>query len=272
VGVSAKIADYLDEFSRTWVGWQFPPVVRELADTGWCPDLRAHYCPRCGGSVGPGEVRRNEAGERKTDEPAGCAACKKTSGIADGVVRLGHYDDMLREWVLAVKYRQWAAMGEALGRMLAEQVAHAAVVNLDRTVVVPMPMPWQRRLYRGIDHARVLASGVADELGLPIVRCLAKDNGPPMVSLTRKERVVFAGRGMRVRRRWGGWPLDELDVLLVDDVRTSGASLRRAAKILHALRARRVIAAVVAVADESGRRGLKQLENQQKDVESDGDG
>ena len=45
-------------------------------------------------------------------------------------------------------------MGEALGRLLGTAVAERDVVDMDRIVIVPMPMPWQRRFYRGIDHAR----------------------------------------------------------------------------------------------------------------------
>jgi predicted amidophosphoribosyltransferase len=236
------ILDFLDAASEAWLGWRAPPVLRAFEAASWTPDALGTYCGRCGGSIGPGEAVES-----------GCGVCRGGSGIGDGVVRLGHHDGALREWILGIKYAQWAAMGEALGRQLAQQVLAANLITSDAAVVVPMPMPWQRRLYRGIDHARVIAGAVANALNAPMVPCLAKSNGPPMVALTASERQASGGRGMHVAKRWGGWVLSDLDALIVDDVWTTGASLRAAVRLLRTLGARSVVAAVLAVADDSGR-------------------
>ncbi len=111
-----------------------------------------------------------------------------------------------------------------------------------------MPMPWQRRLYRGIDHARVIAGGVAAELDAPLLSLLARANGPPQVSLRATQRSRNAGR-MRRQRRAHLLPLDGHTVVLVDDVRTSGASLEAAARLIRRLGAGRVVGGVLAVAD-----------------------
>lgn len=240
---SRRVLEFLDSASEAWLGWHAPPVSRAFEDAAWKPDEHGCYCVRCGGSSGPGEAVES-----------GCGACRGGSGIGDGVVRLGHHDGALREWVLGIKYAQWAAMGGALGRQLGRQVQAANLINSDAAVVVPMPMPWQRRLYRGIDHARVIAGAVASELNAPLVPCLAKSNGPPMVALTASERQASGGRGMHVARRWGGWDLSDLDAVIVDDVRTTGSSLRAAVRLLRTLGAKRVVAAILAVADDSGRK------------------
>lgn len=223
-----------------------PPVHRAFEDAKWSPDDRNSYCGRCGGSTGLGEA--NESG---------CGTCRNKTASTDGVVRLGRYSEELREWIVQVKYAQWAAMGQALGRRLGNAVLECNLVEQDSTVVVPMPMPWQRRLYRGIDHARVIAAAVAQRLCAPMVSCLMKNNGPPMVSLTATERAALGGRGMRIRPRWGGWPLEGLDVVIVDDVRTTGASIRGAVRLLRSMNARSVIAALVAVAEDEDRRTVR---------------
>jgi ComF family protein len=170
------------------------------------------------------------------------------------VIRLGTYDGAMREMILAIKFQRWWEMGRTLGRMLGDRVAADVELERRNTVVVPVPMPWQRRLFRGIDHARVIASGVAEAIDVPMWTVLSKVNGAPQLALGTSERTREGGRGLRIRSRLGGWELEGRDVVLVDDVRTTGATLRRAARLLNELKPRRVIVAVVAVADDRTRR------------------
>jgi predicted amidophosphoribosyltransferase len=163
---------------------------------------------------------------------------------------LGAYAGPLREWVRAIKYRRWSAMAGCLGRDLARSVA-ARTPTGSRLVVVPMPMPWARRLYRGIDHAREIAAAVAGELRSPLAAALSRYDGPPQVTLTASARAR-AGAGIRLRRRVR--PLAGRTVVLVDDVCTTGASLRIATRLLLRLRPARVVAAVLTGADPPGRR------------------
>ena len=63
------------------------------------------------------------------------------------IVRLGPYTADLRNWILEVKYyRRWGEMAHIMGRMLGEAILEKRIVSRDRAVVVPMPMPWQRRV------------------------------------------------------------------------------------------------------------------------------
>jgi predicted amidophosphoribosyltransferase len=237
--------DWLESVERTWLGWTFPPTRLVFAETGWAPDDEGCYCGRCGASVGPGEVT-----------PGGCGSCRDAPAPADGVVRLGAYSGRLREWVRAIKYRGWAEMADALGRRLGAAVARCQVrqgaLDPDLTVAVPMPMPWQRRLYRGIDHARLIGAGVAAELDVGLLVALAKANGRPQVSLSAGQRARGGG-GLRLRRQARRLRLEDVQVILVDDVRTSGASLRAAGRLLRRLGPRRVLAAVLAVTDDRSR-------------------
>ena len=81
---------------------------------------------------------------------------------------------------------------------------------------------------------------------------LAFWNGPPQVSLSAGHRA--RGRlGIRVRRHARRVRLDDVQVVLVDDVRTSGASLRTAARHLRRLGPQRLLAAVLAATDDRAR-------------------
>lgn len=233
----------LDELVRETVGYSLPPVEEVIDKAGPGAIALGDYCTRCGDSIGEGEVIAG-----------GCVACRDHTAIGDHVVRLGSYEDSLRELVLAVKFQKWWEMGRTLGRMLGDRVAADVQLKQRNAVVVPVPMPWQRRLYRGIDHARVIASGVAEAVEAPMWSVLSKVNGAPQLALQPSARHAMGGRGLRVRHRMGGWDLAGRDVVLVDDVRTTGATLRRAVKLLRGFQPARIVVAVVAVADDSARR------------------
>lgn len=243
--------ELLENACEYWLGYSLPPVERVLREAGWKADSPDAYCPRCGVSVAFGEATES-----------GCGTCRDRpaiTGKGGGVVRLGSYSDDLRQWVLAIKYKGYAEMGWRLGRELGQSLASREMMRTDMPVViVPMPMPWQRRMYRGIDHAHVIASGVADQLGAPILRLLSKRNGPPQVTLPRSQRRRSGSQGLKIRAfgRYvpGGRWVAGTTVILVDDVCTTGATLKAASRLLRLLKPSQVIAAVIVVSDDKARR------------------
>jgi predicted amidophosphoribosyltransferase len=264
-----RVVDYFDGVAESWIGYAFPPAWRAIEHSKWKPDESAAYCLRCGDSVGAGEATES-----------GCGTCREGAelegGIANGVIRLGIFTDDLRDWVHAIKFGRWVEMGEELGRRLGEAVAVANVVDARRAIVVPMPMPWQRRLFRGVDHSCVVARAAARQLHSPLVKALARDNYMPQVSLPPSIRKRSGSHGLRVRNRWlwDNWihmmneswrrsgrdktPLRDVQVVLVDDVRTTGATLKAAARLLRTLKPDNIVCAVLAVSDSQARRERKE--------------
>jgi predicted amidophosphoribosyltransferase len=100
-------------------------------------------------------------------------------------------------------------------------------------VVTWAPTSARRRSERGYDQAEVLAKAVARRLGVPCRSLLRRlpDSGP-QTGRTRSERLVgpgFAGKRQAPPR-----------VLLIDDVVTTGSTLRSAAGVLRMMGAREV--------------------------------
>ncbi len=240
---TAKLGAWIDDVQQTWLGWSLPPAQRAIADAQWKRDDANSYCRRCGSSVGAGEA---------TD--SGCGSCRGKPMPVDAVIRLGAYTDPLRHWIPAIKYQRWSDMAELLGRQLGVALTESKLLDVSRCIVVPMPMPWQRRIYRGIDHALAIAGATAAELRAPLLRVLAAANGTPQVALSRTDRLRRGGRSIRLRRRPGGWKVSHVQIVLVDDVRTTGASMQRAARLLRRSQPAGVIAAVLAVSDDRARR------------------
>jgi len=192
-----------------------------------------------------------------------CRACAGRSSPFAGIVRLGVHAGGWRDSVLALKYGRDRRCGEQLGEMLAQQWMRAFdALPLWRSehrgawCVVPVPMPLARRIERGIDHAQVIAKAFGRATSMRVIRALSQQSGVNQARLDRSARVARSGR-MKWRLRARAM-CSERDAqcetavqqwVIVDDVMTTGATLREVAAVIHARVPRaRIAAAVVAVA------------------------
>lgn len=200
------------------------PEILTLAErarqANWMPDQPETWCERCGEPVGPHER-----------SAAGCRACHDQKMPWQRFVRLGPLEGELRQWVHEIKFARGHRLARELGQLLGTQVALAmgsdgpasAGEPLRSCVVVPVPTTYRRRLGRGIDHAMQIALGVSTTLGVPCQRWLARAHGRPQRGLSRTDRLRNARGVFRARGALGeGTPAM---VVLVDDVRTTGATL-----------------------------------------------
>lgn len=145
---------------------------------------------------------------------------------------LGPYDGPLGAALRAAKFGPDLRRMEGLGQLLAA----AAVGRLPRVdAVVPVPVPRLRRWRRGFDQGQVLAEPVARALGRPCLAVLGRRSSPPLsrgadlAARQRRARASFRARAGAPRR-----------VLLVDDVRTTGATAAVCADELLGAGAQRV--------------------------------
>ncbi|MCC6678065.1 MAG: ComF family protein [Phycisphaerales bacterium] len=220
------------EFERAFLAPTHEPIARRAAELGWHPDAADAYCPRCAGTVGPHEVRAILG----PGSALGCNDCRDRRLRWARAVRLGPYAGPLRDWIQELKFERFRPAGRDLGRLLGERLMvelAAAGVEPARAVLVPIPMSRRRRLARGIDHTLVLARGIREVTGLPIARALARRHRPSQLEVPASQRRANASRSFRVRR--GAIVAGELRgkvVVVVDDVRTTGATLTAACRAL----------------------------------------
>jgi predicted amidophosphoribosyltransferase len=152
-------------------------------------------------------------------------------------VAIGVYAGVAGQAVRALKFSGRRSLARTLGGRLA-LVIGALPIRPDAVVAVPAN-PW-RRLRRGHDPALALARAVADALGLPVWRSLERrrHGRPQSAAPDRRSNVrgAFVARGT----------LAGANLLLVDDVITSGATALEAALALRQAGAVRVWVAAAA--------------------------
>lgn len=161
---------------------------------------------------------------------------------------LGQYKDPpLSAWILAFKHGHRADLAEPLGALLAQRVLTRwgkSEGGLGPGVLVPVPLHPARRVERGYDQAWELAVVLGRHLGWPVEAALRRvRSSAPQGSWRALERGKNVEQAFApVPQRAAG--LEGRDLWLVDDVSTSGETLRCCRKALgsHSVRGALVLA------------------------------
>ncbi len=254
------MAAWWRQVEDTWLLPVSPPLDVRIERLGWHPDPPGAACDRCGTTVGTGESTSGIP-------EFGCSACREVALPWDRFVRLGEYHAHLADWVQETKFSRCHWLGESLGIELARHLINVGALgnpaNTKGVCVVPVATSLRRRLARGIDHAGCVARGVARELNCPLIAALHRAHRPTQRGLSPTAREANVAGAFSLR---SGIDLTGRTVILVDDVRTTGATLREAARAVmgtsrrrpgekrHQGKPARLIVAVLAVTPDPARK------------------
>jgi len=179
------------------------------------PRIMPPFCPKCG-----------------IPQPSGilCPGCVSWQVEIDGVRSPFRFGGVIREAIHQLKYRHLRALAEPLAELLNNYLASN---HMPGEVLVPVPLHRERLRERGYNQSSLLAKELGKLINLPVVDdCLIRQRSalPQARTSTVEERHsnvadAFICRGRRLRDK---------EILLIDDVATSGATLDACATALKA--------------------------------------
>jgi len=184
-------------------------------------------CPRCGRPQPNGML---------------CSGCVGWQAEIDGIRSPFQFDGVMRQAIHQLKYRNLRALAQPLAKLLNDYLMTNPVPG---EVLVPVPLHQKRLRERGYNQSCLLTEELGKLISLPVVNdCLIRQRHAPPQARTstvgeRRNNVAgaFTCRDHTPRGK---------QVLLIDDVSTSGATLDACAAALKAAGASSVWGLVLA--------------------------
>jgi ComF family protein len=169
-----------------------------------------------------------------------CGNCLNAAPEFDATHTLFTYTYPLDALLQQYKYNDMLHLAQVFAAIFQDQ-KRINKSNID--LIIPMPMHALRLRERGFNQALEIARSLAKNLQLPLdyQSCLRTKLTPPQASLPLKDRVKNIREVFECRTSMQG-----LNVAIVDDVMTTGASLNELAKTLKKAGAARVECWVIA--------------------------
>lgn len=179
-----------------------------------------------------------------------CRLCRDLRLYFERAIAIGDYRGLLQQKVVQMK-RQWNdTTAIQFGKLLASLLDKFDIPeNID--LIVPVPTHWTRRLQRkGFHGSYLVAEGVRKQTGWRLasgvlkLRHRTKKQGT--LSIRQRYQNVKSAFTAGQPGQQGRNSLQDMRVLLVDDVMTSGATASEASRAMIQAGAKRVFVAVVA--------------------------
>lgn len=163
-----------------------------------------------------------------------CLTCQKKTHL-NGLVFIAPYQNQLvQKLIHSFKYELAKGLAKPLASLMAKTILDSELKNLflkDDWLIVPIPLHLKKLRERGFNQAELLAKEISQETKIPFgEKVLIKiKNTLSQTTLQEKERKenikgVFDIKNINL--------LKNKNVILVDDVTTTSATLEEAAKIL----------------------------------------
>jgi ComF family protein len=174
-----------------------------------------------------------------------CGECMKEKPPFEKASAYGSYEGGLRELIHLLKYDHVLSAADVLGRMLAEATTDLEAEFVDAPLVVPVPLHQSKLRQRGFNQSELIARAMAKasgrELEIAPKLLIRKRETDSQTGLTRQQRIANLRGAFGVTNAIAG-----CDILLVDDVFTTGTTSSECARVLRRAGAKRIWVATVA--------------------------
>jgi ComF family protein len=159
-----------------------------------------------------------------------CGDCTISKPAYSVARALGHYDATLLGAIHNFKYRGKTASGKILGRLMAEN-DYPAVDFQEYTLTIPVPLHVRRLRERGFNQSVILAREIARKFHTPLDFLTLRRYiyTEPQINLGKRERESNVRGAFKIMNPE---KIKDQRIILVDDVYTTGSTVKECARLL----------------------------------------
>lgn len=214
-----------------WIGvdWLFP------ATCGGCDKPGQRWCSTCHQQVEIIGMAVCQRCGRPFSKEGPCPDCLALPPLYESMGSWGIYGGPLRQAIHRLKYKKDIGLGDYFSRFLIDCLNER---NWPVDLIIPVPLSSRRLEERGYNQADLLAWPIASALGIRydkkgLIRVRETPSQVGLNGFQRRENVIGAFKAERSRVKGA-------NVLIVDDVTTTGATIEECTKALLEADARQV--------------------------------
>lgn len=152
-----------------------------------------------------------------------------------------NYEGPVKDIVHQLKYRRWTSLTEVIRPILNTYLKNTAL-SAEGYIIVPIPLHPERQRERGFNQAELIGAIVSETLGLhmhiDLLGRIKKTKAQAEIK-NYNDRAINLADAFQVRKKDF---LKDKNIVLVDDVYTSGATMDAAVRALRASGAKKIIA------------------------------
>ena len=161
------------------------------------------------------------------------------------VLVCGEYRGVLKEAIHAFKYDGIKELAEPLSQLFIKALASSQFSFLKKGIFVPIPLFTAHQNERGFNQSEILVNALFRQQKIKIENSVLfkTENTQNQMKLKKAERLKNLKGAFEVKNKL---QISGEEIVLVDDVMTTGATLFECAKVLHRAGAKRVFGLVLA--------------------------
>ena len=213
------------------------------------------YCPSCKKKLNLEEnciceeclssIERADSSRLNSEYQRKFASTETISGFTSLFVF--EKDKALQQFIHSIKYNKRFLNAKYLGKLIGKNLKQQ-IISWNVDFILPVPLHSLRKVDRGFNQSKYIAIGMGKELGINVKSNLLKRTRytETQTNLTLKEREENISTAFQAKHKS---MIEGKTFLLVDDIITTGATIRECGKVLLENGAAKVFACSAAIAD-----------------------
>ncbi len=177
-------------------------------------------CSKCGLKLGPGITSSNK----------GCPECKNASLRFEKSFFVSDNTEPIRTLIHQFKYKKQICLATPLGSLLTNLLHQETICEID--LVVPVPLHWKKKQERGFNQSELMAKKICKKLSIPIstnnLYRIKNTLSQTQLSHLQRQKNVKGAFNVKNPEKFF-----QKNILLVDDVLTTGMTASECAKSLE---------------------------------------